>query len=316
LYAMEKERVKKVESVKELPIKHRHVRHKHIHHRHGVKKIVETEKKKDGSVKELPLAHRKLVDEKDIAMDFAEKAYKKFDRLIKASILFGSQVKNESRPGSDIDIIFIIDDAAVNWDMELIAWYREELGKTITTNPYIKSLHINTVKLSTWWNDLIMGDPVIINILRYGDSLIDFGGFFTPLQVLLKEGKIKSTPEAIYTLLQHVPNHIARTRFSMLSAIDGLYWAMVDSAHAALITAKVMPPSPEHIPDILKETFVDTKFLDKKYIDYYIDLHNISKEVIHGKRVEISGKEIDEFMKKTDDFVSEMTKIVDKLISK
>lgn len=258
----------------------------------------------------------KLANEREIAMDFAVKIYKQFDKMVKSVVLFGSSAKKVATPDSDIDIIIILDDVSIQWDQELIAWYREELGKTITTNPYIKSLHINTVKLSTWWNDLIMGDPVIINILRYGDSLIDFGGFFTPLQVLLKEGKIKSTPEAIYTLLQHVPNHIARTRFSMLSAIDGLYWAMVDSAHAALITAKVMPPSPEHIPDILKETFVDTKFLDKKYIDYYIDLHNISKEVIHGKRVEISGKEIDEFMKKTDDFVSEMTKIVDKLISK
>ena len=46
-------------------------------------------------------------------------------------------------PGkSDIDIIIIIDDASIKWDMELIAWYRQELGKIIQTNPYKKSLHI------------------------------------------------------------------------------------------------------------------------------------------------------------------------------
>jgi len=59
----------------------------------------------------------------------------------------------------------------------LIAWYREELGKLIQENPYAKALHINTVKLSTWWDDMMKGDPVVINILRYGDALIDFGVF-------------------------------------------------------------------------------------------------------------------------------------------
>ena len=68
-----------------------------------------------------------------------------------------------------------------------MAWYREELGKIITGNPYRKSLHVNTVKLSTWWDDMMKGDPVVINVLRYGDALIDFGGFFNPLKILLKE---------------------------------------------------------------------------------------------------------------------------------
>ena len=40
------------------------------------------------------LQDRKIVTEKEIAMDFAVKVHRKFDRLIKASILFGSQAKN------------------------------------------------------------------------------------------------------------------------------------------------------------------------------------------------------------------------------
>jgi len=256
----------------------------------------------------------KLVGERDIALDFAAKVYKKFDNTIKSIILFGSSAKQISTSDSDIDIVVIIDDVSIKWDEELIAWYREELGKVIMGNPYKKSLHINTVKLSTWWGDLINGDPVVINIIRYGDPLIDFGGFFTPLKVLLQDGKIKSTPEAIYTLLQRAPNHMARTRLSMLSAIDGLYWAMVDSAHAALIAAKVMPPSPEHIPEILTEEFVDKKILKSKYVDDYKKLHFLAKDIVHGKVVNVSGEEIDDFMKKTDEFVGEMAKLVDLLI--
>ena len=255
-----------------------------------------------------------LKSERDIAMDFATKVYQKFDKIIKSVVHFGSSARKLSTPTSDIDVIILVDDVSVKWDQELIAWYREELGKMVQSNPYQKSLHINTVKLSTWWQDLMRGDPVVINVIRYGDSLIDFGGFFSPLKVLLQEGKIKPTPESIYTLLQRAPTHMARTRFALLEAIDGLYWAMVDSAHAALIAAKVMPPSPEHIPIIMKEQFVDTKLLKMKYVEYYRDLHLLAKEIVHGKVTRVPGKDIDEWIQKTDEFIGVMAKLIDDLI--
>ncbi len=255
-----------------------------------------------------------LSNERDIASDFAGKVYGKFDQMIKSIVLFGSSAKKTALPDSDIDIIIIIDDVSILWDQEMIATYREELGKIIQNNPYKKSLHLNTVKLSTWWQDLMRGDPVIVNILRNGDPLIDFGGFFTPLQVLLKQGKINSTPESIYTLLQRAPNHMARARTSMLSVIDGLYWACVDSAHAALITAKIMPPSPEHISEILREHFVNKRMLDKKYADFYTRIHNLAKSIVHGRTNEVKGKDLDYYYLMTDHFVGQMARLVDKLL--
>jgi len=246
--------------------------------------MVEKKKVKKIPTKKLEKAKTLLIaGEREIAADFAMKVYENFDQMIKSVVLFGSSAKKVSTPESDIDIIIIIDDVAVRWDAELIAWYREELGKLIKANPYRKSLHINSVKLSTWWEDMMRGDPVVINVLRYGDALIDFGGFFNPLKVLLKEGKIRSTPESIYTLLQRAPGHLTRARQSMLGAVDGIYWTMVDSAHAALIAANVMPSSPETIPDVLTETFVKRKMLNKKYVSYYSEIHGIAKEIVHGK---------------------------------
>ena len=208
--------------------------------------------------KEKPLSRRPNMSEKDIAMDFAMKVQKKFDRLVKASVLFGSQTTamDNAVEGSDIDIILIVDDAAVDWDLELVAWYREELGKLVSLQDYGRELHINTVRLVTWWEDMMHGDPVVINILRYGEALIDYGGFFNPLKALLLKGKIKSTPEAVYSALQRAPWHIARSKGAQMGAIEGVYWAMIDSAHAALMTAGKLPPSPEHVPDMLRETFV------------------------------------------------------------
>ncbi len=256
-----------------------------------------------------------LKTETKIAMDFATKLYKKFEKSIKSVILFGSTVKQTSVAGSDIDIIIILDDVTIKWDQELIAWYREELDKILRINPYQKSIHINTIKLSTWWEDLMKGDPVIINILRYGEAMIDMAGFFEPLKFLLIKGKIKSTPEAIYNCLQRAPTHIARSKASELNAIEGLYWAMVDSAHAALIAANIPPASPEHIPRDLRENFVNIGKLKMKYVIWYRDLLILHKKISHGEIKDLKGVEIDSWQEKTEDFLDVMARLVKDIIS-
>jgi uncharacterized protein (UPF0332 family) len=107
---------------------------------------------------------------------------------------------------------------------------------------------------------------------------------------------------------------MARARTSMLATVDGLYWACVDAAHAALIAAKVKPASPEQIPEILTETFVKTKKLDKKFVNHYTKLHELAKEIIHGKTTQVKGKDLDELYSTTDEFVGDMAKLVDELI--
>ncbi len=254
--------------------------------------------------------------EYEIAYDFAVKAYEKFGKIIKSIVLFGSTAKKTNVKGSDIDIIIIVDDCSIQWDEELVAWYREELGKLIRFNNYKKPLHINTVRLATWWQEMIRGEPVVMNIIRYGQPLIDFGGFFNPLKVLLSQGKIKSTPESIYVILQRAPMHLLRTKAALLSSIEGLYWAMVDSSHAALISARKIPPSPEHIPILLKETFVDSKLLDMKYVEWYREIYTIAHEIQHGKINEVKTKDIDVLQEKANTFVKEMAKLIDRIISK
>ncbi len=277
--------------------------------------------KKKKSKKETKLSVRKknyptlqLKLESEIAMDFATKAYETFNKVIKSIVLFGSSVKQNAVAGSDIDIIIVIDDVSIIWDQELIAWYREELDKLLRHNPYEKSLHINTIKLSSWWEDLMRGDPVILNILRYGEAMIDFAGFFEPLKFLLLNGKIKSTPEAIYNCLQRAPTHFLRSRAAELNAIEGLYWAMVDSSHAALIAAGVPPASPEHIPSDLKEIFVNKGMLKMKYVLWYRDLLILHKKIAHGELTELKGVEIDEWQEKTQDFMGVMADLVNQSV--
>jgi len=271
-------------------------------------------KKKSKSSKKVKSPTLDLRTEREIAMDFAVKAYKKFDKMIKAVILFGSSAKNTGTSTSDIDIIILIDDAAIAWDSELIAWYREELGKLVMANRYKKELHITTTKMTTWWNDLLKGDPIIVNVLRYGEAMVDIGGFFEPLKSLLIQGRIKSTPEAIYTALQRAPEHFRRSKIAELGAVEGLFWAMVDSAQAALMTANVTPPSPEHIPLLLKETFVDKKMIKMNYVVWFRDLYVLHRKIVHGEITDLKGAEIDFWQERTEDFIGTMARLVNEIL--
>ena len=271
-------------------------------------------KKKRKKINKENIPSLKLKDESEIAMDFAIKTYKRFDKIVKSIILFGSTAKKTAVSNSDIDIIIIIDDVSIKWTQELIAWYREELDKIIRTSPYSKSLHINTIKLSTWWEDLMKGDPVVLNILRHGEAMIDFAGFFEPLKFLLITGKIKATPESIYNLLQRAPTHLLQSKAAELSSIEGLYWTMVDSAQAALIAEGIQPPSPEHIAQNLKESFVSEKKLDMKYVIWYRDLLMLHKKISHGEINDLKGVEIDQWQERTEQFLDEMIRLVKEIV--
>ena len=279
-----------------------------------VKKKSVKKKAKRAEVNKEQVRMPSLKNERDIAFDFAVKVHKKFDHLIKASILFGSQAKDKATQDSDIDIILIIDDAAIQWDMELIAWYREELGKLIAEQSYNKELHINTVKLTTWWDDLIEGDPVVLNIVRYGQTLVDSGGFFAPLKALLVQGKIRATPEAVYNALQRATTHLARSKISLLNSIEGVYWTMIDSAQAALITAGHMPPSPEHVPHYLYTTFVEKKMIKQERVEQLKQIFFLHKQILHQKIKEVKGSDIERWQSIAEDFLIDMTNVIDKIL--
>ena len=191
---------------------------------------------------------------------------------------------------------------------------KENLAKIIKSNPYKKDLHINTVKLSTWWEDLVRGDPTVVNIIRYGDSIIDFGGFFEPLKILLQEGKIRVTPEAMYTMLNRVPMHITRSKLAEISSIEGCYWAMLETAQALLMSINVMPPSPEHVALLLKQHFVDKKLLKLNYVTDLNNVYQLHRKIVHGDVTDLDGKTIDIYQEKADRFFKICLKLINEII--
>src|SRR3989338_6022936 len=115
--------------------------------------------------------------------------------LIRGVIIFGSAARKKTTEKSDIDVLVIIDDLTISLSPEVVEAYRVIVNKTIVR--VSTRLHITTLRFTSFWEYMRNGDPIGINILREGVAMID-SGFFEPLQVLLKKGKIRPTSESIW----------------------------------------------------------------------------------------------------------------------
>jgi predicted nucleotidyltransferase len=252
----------------------------------------------------------KTIPSKDYqtAQKFAERIYKEMGTFIRGVILFGSAAKKGK--ANDIDLLVVLDDVRIEFNEEIVQTYRIILQKIIAdTDP--KKLHIQSMKFTSFWEYVRAGDPVATNILRYGVALIDTG-FFDPLQSLLDQGKIRPSKESIATYYAMSPASLHRAKQHLLSAGVDLYWAVIDSAHAALMHTGHVPPSPDHVAEIMEKTIIKDGLVSKKSSTIMKEHYKLFKEITNRERNELSGKEYEDYKKKTIYFMKEMEKILRK----
>src|SRR3989338_120697 len=168
----------------------------------------------------------------DIAYEFAKKAYKEFGSFLKAIVLFGG-VARKKKNTNDIDILLIVDDLSIVISEDMIQAYRIIVQKIVADTS--TKLHITTLKFTSFWEYVRAGDPVAINLLRDGIALLDTG-FYEPLQSLLMRGRIRPTYESIWSYYSRAPITLTNSRWHITQATLDLYWAVIDSAHAALMS--------------------------------------------------------------------------------
>lgn len=243
-----------------------------------------------------------------IARKFAKKVYKELGDFVVALTLFGSSARGESGRKGDIDIIIIIDDVHVELTRELVETYRIIIAKCVAdVDP--KRLHVQTVNLTTFWEYVRAGDPVAINILRDSIALIDIG-FFDPLQILLFNGRIRPTQESVWTYFSMAPASIHRAETKMDLAVIDLYWAVIDAAHAALMSIGEIPPSPAHVAELMEEKMVKPGYLDEKYVHIMRHMYEISKRIMHRQIHGISGERYDKYKRLAEQFVTRMRRFI------
>lgn len=246
----------------------------------------------------------------DYAKRFAELLHAELKDFLKAAVLFGSTAREE-KPlygERDVDVLIIIDDLTTVLSEEVIQSYR-----VITENTAAKvthRLHITTLKLTTFWEYVRSGDPIAINMLRDGVPLYDTG-FFEPAQQLLFQGRVRPSRESIWTYFARAPATLNNANWHILQATLDLYWAVTDSAHAALMHAGEVPPTPGHLAELLDKKFVRHGKLNKKYSDMMDTFFKLQKKIVHRQIQELSGKEFDHYKRDAEEFVKTMQAIVE-----
>ena len=245
-------------------------------------------------------------DDLTIAYKFAKKAYDEFGNFIKAIVLFGSSVREEKTKG-DIDVLILVDDITIQMTAEIVETYRIIIEKSVAD--ISPRLHVTSLKLTTFWEYVRMGDPIGLNILRDGVALLDTG-FFDPLQGLLARGRIRPSPEAIYSYFYRAPRTLSNSRWHLLQATLDLYWAVIDSAHAALMKLGESPATPEHVADLMDTAMVKKGKVERRYAETMRLFYSLSRQILHRELKEITGPAYEKYFQQAADFVERMQKIV------
>lgn len=241
------------------------------------------------------------------AEEFAIKLKKEFTFMIKSVILFGSATRPEANT-KDIDVLVVMDDLSTALNPETVEAYRIMQQKLI--NSISPALHVMNLKLTTWWEYCRVGDPIAINILRDGVSLID-DGFFDPLQNLLFSGRIRPTHESISMYMKKAPQSLHNSNWHILQATTDLYWACIDAAHAALMALGVMPPTPEHINDLVQQKLVKTKLISPKFSKTMEKFYKVYKDIEHNNVKIITGLQFDQYYKEAKAYIEELNKFIE-----
>ena len=245
----------------------------------------------------------------DIAYKFTKDMHGELGTFLKAVVLFGSSARRKTSKESDLDILIVVDDLSVNFSSELVEAYRIIVQRLIAKNS--TRLHVTSLRFSSFWEYIRNGDPIAINILRDGVALIDTG-FFEPLQVLLRRGRIRPTEESIWNYYIRAPNTLHNSKWHILQATIDLYWGVIDAAHAALMKHGEIPPTPEHVADLLEEKLVKKKLLERKYVAIMRHFYKTMKMIVHREIKEIKGEEYDRYYKAAEDFVNRMREFIDR----
>lgn len=246
-------------------------------------------------------------EEYTIARNFAKAMYDEFGKFIACAAIFGSVTKMKTK-STDIDVLIIVDDLRIQMTNEVVEAFRVITDKIVSEQS--RKLHVTTLRLTAFWEYVRAGDPVAINILRDGVSMIDIG-FFDPLQMLLWQGRIRPSPEAIWNYFTRAPATMHNSKWHVLQATLDLYWAVIDSAHSVLMKMGEVPPSPEHVADLLDEKLAKRKLIDRRYVSIMREFYKLSKMIVRREIKDISGFEYDKYYKEAHDFVTVMRKLVE-----
>ncbi len=196
------------------------------------------------------------MEESIVVQKFAEKLVNSYQNFIQAVILFGSITTENHTDDSDIDVLIIVNDINIpfttavknSFDLGVKKYKAEALVETKVKRP----IHSNVVGLTEFWTGVRNTDPVVINVLRTGIAIYETG-FFVPFKELLLRGEILPSEEGVINLFYVGKSFMEMSQHKIKEAIDALYWAMIKSVQAVLLSKNIYPDLPKNTPAILEK---------------------------------------------------------------
>lgn len=228
---------------------------------------------------------------------------KKFEKYIVSYVLAGSLTQGKATKTSDIDVWIVIDDTDVK---KMTRVELKDKLRAIIIGMGIESGEITGIKnklniqvyiLTDFWDSLKEANPIIFTLLRDGVPFYD-RGMFMPWKQLLKMGKIKPSTEAIDMFMSSGEQMLNRVTFTLKNiGMEDTYYAILTPSQAALMLYGIAPPAPRETAELMRDIFVKKeKLLEDKFVDILEKNINIRKEIEHGDKKEITGKEVDQLL--------------------
>lgn len=241
---------------------------------------------------------------------------KKFEKYIVSYVLSGSLIRGQATPSSDIDVFVVIDDTDVKkmTRAELKDKLRAiiiGMGVEAGEMTGIKNkINIQVYILTDFWDSLKEANPIIFTLLRDGVPFYD-RGIFMPWKQLLKMGKIKPSVEAIDMFMNSGEQMLQRVTFKLREiGMEDMFYSMLTPSQAALMLFGLPPPTPRETAELMGDVFVrKEKLLEDKYVKMLERVIKIRKDLEHGDKKGITGREVDDLLKDAKDYLERIKKL-------
>lgn len=245
-----------------------------------------------------------------------EMVLKKFEKYIVSYVLVGSLVQGKATPESDIDVFVVIDDTDVKKMTRaelkdklraIIIGMGAEAGEMTGIR---NKINIQVYILTDFWDSVKEANPVIFTFLRDGVPFYD-RGIFMPWKQLLKMGKIKPSLEAIDMYMSTGEQMLQRIKHKIRDiGMEDTFYAILTPSQAALMMYGVSPPTPKETPKLMRDIFVKKlNILEDKYIDILERNIKMRKDLEHGTKKELSGKEMDQLITDADKYLARIRRL-------
>jgi predicted nucleotidyltransferase len=231
---------------------------------------------------------------------------KKFGEIVKSVLIFGSIVRGDIKPTSDVDVWVILDDTSLKTSVDFDR-IREEI---LLTAESIKDLHVQITYLTEFWQWVRMGSPELINFLRYGLVLYDTG-FVKPIQRMLQLGLLPPSEEVIKLKTKASEIRLEKIKSDLKSMIFDLRYCASDIIQAVIMHYYKTQPDPKEIPKYL-EKMVEEGKLEKDFLEKWKEIDKLWKDIDHQLVKEINGEYLQKALSITQEIIERFKKLLPK----